>query len=510
MEIAITLDHRAGKPLHSQIYEELRGAILTGRLKSGERVASTRSLARSLRVSRTTVTQSYERLISEGYLRTAVGSGTSVCAQLPEDLTQSPVPKAPPAGGAKRSAEPPLSAFGKEVAAIVREPRDPSLLINFKYCHPAVDHFPVNVWRRLLLRQYRAADARRLDYADDGRGFAPLREAIARYLGRSRAIRCDADQVIIVNGSQQALSLTAQLLLDRGDAVAMEDPGYLGARHAFLAQGARILPIPVDDAGMEVERLAALSPGSRRTRPRLVYVTPSHQFPTGGILSLPRRLELLAWAETNGAWIVEDDYDSEFRYDSRPMPCLQGLAGNDSVIYIGTFSKILFPALRIGYLVAPRPLVEVFERAKWLADRHSPTIEQWALADFIAEGHLESHLRRMRVLYDRRRQALVRALQYHFGDRATIVGENSGMHLMVRFRLGIRDEQLLCLAAAAGVGLNSARIYHLGQARAGEFVLGYAALSERKIQEGIRRLGRIAAEHEDGSPAERSSGIQMM
>ncbi|MDX2034547.1 MAG: PLP-dependent aminotransferase family protein [Blastocatellia bacterium] len=506
MDIAITLDHGAAQPLHAQIYEELRGAILTGRLKAGERVASTRALARSLRVSRTTVTQSYERLISEGYLWTAVGSGTSVCRQLPEELSR-PAPTTIPSGGRPtRKAAPSLSALGRELAAIVREPKDSALQINFKYCHPAVDHFPMQLWRRLLLRQYRGDDARLLDYADDGRGFAPLREAIARYLGRSRAVRCDADQVIIVNGSQQGLSLTAQVLLDRGDAVGMENPGYLGARHAFLAQGARIHPLPVDEAGLQVERLAAFSSGSRRAALKLVYVTPSHQFPTGAILSLPRRLELLAWAESNGAWIVEDDYDSEFRYDSRPMPCLQGLAENDSVIYIGTFSKILFPSLRIGYLVVPRPLVEVYEQAKWLSDRHTPTIEQWALADFIGEGHLESHLRRMRVLYDQRRQALVRALQRHFGDRVTILGENSGMHLMIRLCMKIRDEQFLQFAAAAGVGINSARLYQLDgtldeareNAGRGEFVLGYAALSERKIQEGIRRLSLILAEHETG------------
>ncbi len=364
------------------------------------------------------------------------------------------------------------------------------------------------LWRRLLLRQYRTAGAQMLDYAEDGRGYGPLREAIARYLGRSRAVRCDAEQVLIVNGSQQALSLTAQLLLDRGDAVAMEDPGYQGARHAFLAQGARIRPIPVDGAGLRVDRLA----GPAGAGSKLVYVTPSHQFPTGAILPLARRLELLAWAENSGAWIIEDDYDSEFRYDSRPVPCLQGLAGSESVIYVGTFSKILFPSLRIGYLVVPRALARAFERAKWLGDRHTPLVEQWALADFITEGHLESHLRRMRVLYDRRRQTLARALQQQLGDRVTILGENSGMHLMIRVQTGLRDDEVVRCAAAAGVGLTDARIYYAGapgRARAGEFVLGYAPLSERKIQEGVRRLARILLESAADPSGPRRRRFQM-
>ncbi|MGH9842073.1 MAG: PLP-dependent aminotransferase family protein [Blastocatellia bacterium] len=483
MEFAITLDQQAPLPLHRQLYDELRQSILKGRLTAGDRVPSTRSLARSLGVSRATVTQSYEQLISEGYLQTAVGSGTSVSAQLPDELIEAaPVRAARPAMAAKR-ANIRLSDYGARLREIIREPEEPNEVISFRYCRPAVDQFPVEQWRRLLLRHYRGRDAKMLDYADDGRGYGPLREAIASYLARSRAVRCSPDQVIIVNGSQQALHLTAQVLLDRGDRVAVEEPGYLGARHAFLMHGARLHPTPVDQSGVVVDSLPA-------GPTKLAYVTPSHQFPTGAVLSLQRRLELLAWAENRGALIVEDDYDSEFRYGGRPIPALQGLDQNDAVIYVGTFSKVLFPSLRIGYLVVPHSLSDVFERAKWLADRHTPTPEQQALADFIREGHLERHLRRMRMLYDNRRQALVRALTAQFGARVTILGENSGMHLMIKLQTNLANSEVLRRAAEAGVGLNDARIYYLGQGGAGEFVLGYGALSERKIQEGIKRLAK--------------------
>jgi len=260
----------------------------------------------------------------------------------------------------------------------------------------------------------------------------------------------------------------------------------LGARHAFLSHGARLHPVAVDEAGIRLETLPA-------RQARLLYVTPSHQFPTGAVLSLPRRLELLVWAEKTGTLILEDDYDSEFRYCGRPIPSLQGLAQRESVLYAGTFSKVLFPSLRIGYLVVPRALADAFERAKWLMDRHTPTLEQGALTDFINEGHLERHLRRMRTLYDRRRQKLVTALHAQFGARVSIMGENSGMHLMIQLRSPWSNEEVVRRAAGAGVGLLNARMYYVGQGGRGEFVLGYAMLTERRIQEGVRRLAKALA-----------------
>jgi len=497
MDLAITLDQRSTTSLHKQLYDELRKAILAGRLKPGERVPSTRTLSQSLGVSRTTVTQSYEQLLSEGYLRATTGSGTFVGCQLPDELLKTkPVETSRPATrrqDARRQIE--LSHYGASITDLVPfEPPEPETPINFKTGRPALDEFPLQQWRRLILKHYRANDLSLLDYADGSQGYEPLREAIAGYLRHARAVICDADQVVIVNGAQQALDLTAKLLIDRGDPVAIEDPGYLGARRAFLAQGAELLPLPVDESGIIVDTLTSKTFLKSKGKLKLVYVTPSRQFPTGVTLTLPRRLDLLAWAEKTGVMIIEDDYDSEFRYGSRPIPALQGLAGNDSVIYAGTFSKVLFPGLRVGYLVTPPSLTRVFARAKWLADRQTPMIEQRVLTDFINEGHWERHLRRMRTLYDKRRQALVRALETHFGDRVTILGGNAGMHLMIRLRGKLGDDEVTRRARLAGVGLVSASLYYLGENRPNnmdEFVLGYSGLSERRIQEGVRRLAKI-------------------
>ena len=392
-----------------------------------------------------------------------------------------------------------LSRYGSSIAdSNPFEPPEPEAPINFRTGCPALDEFPLRQWRRLMIKHYRAKDDSMLDvkdcvtldYAPDSQGYGPLREAIAGYLRHARAVKCDADQVVIVNGAQQAVDLIAKLLIDQGDQVAIENPGYLGARRVFLAHGAELLPAPVDESGIVVDALTSKSKGGLK----LVYVTPSHQFPTGVTLTLARRLDLLCWAEKTGAMIVEDDYDSEFRFGSRPIPSLQGLANGDSVIYVGTFSKVLFPSLRIGYLVAAPSLARVFARAKWLADRQSPAVEQRVLADFINEGHLERHLRRMRTLYGARRQTLVRAFETFFGDRVKILGGNAGMHLMIRLLSGLDDDEIERRARASGVGLVSARPYYLGGERPnnmGEFVLGYAGLSERRIREGVRRLAKI-------------------
>lgn len=497
MEFAITLDNKSGHPLNRQLYEELRRAILSCRLKPGEKVPSTRRLAESLGVSRATVTQSYEQLISEGYLQAAIGSGTTVCAQLPDELLLTAplngVTSRPKASHRIGASEPlvNLSRYGKSLDdSQPLEAPEPARLINFKTGRPALEEFPMGHWRRLLLRHCRSDRVEMLDYASSLRGEPELRAAIANYVSRSRAVRCNADQIIIINGSQQAIDLITKVLIDPADTVAVENPGYLGARRAFLAQGAELLPIPVDEQGIVVEKLASKLKAKSNKPVKLVYVTPSHQFPSGAVLPLARRLEMIKWAESTGAMIIEDDYDSEFRYGSRPIPALQGLAETDNVIYVGTFSKVLFPALRIGYLIVPESLARVFARARWIADRQTPTLEQRALADFIVEGHLERHLRRMRTLYDQRRQALVCAIEQHFGDAAQVLGENAGMHLMMRLHTDLNDEEVVSLAADAGVGLVSAKIYYLGESPSNEFVLGYAGLSERKIREGIRRLAK--------------------
>lgn len=477
MYLATPLDPSDRVPLYQQLYEQLRQAILSGRLKPGHRLPSSRELAKTLAIGRLTVIESFDRLLSEGYFEARRGSGTYVSTALNPALLNSD-PDRPPA--------PPghLSAFGTGLAAsapLWQEPRH--LPISFAYGRPAIDAFPLTVWRRLLTSQSEQHPAL-LDYTTDVMGYRPLREAIVDYLALSRAIRCSADQILIVNGSQHGLDLIARMLLNPGDRVAVEDPGYLGARTTLMLHGATIVPIPVDDRGLQTESLPTASDDPIR----LIYVTPSHQFPTGAALSLPRRLELLDWAERHKAIIIEDDYDSEFRFDQRPIPALRGLDRHGVTLYLGTFSKVMFPSLRIGYLVLPAGWAEAFAKAKWLSDRQSPLLEQAALAAFVREGHLERHVRRTVALYGERRQVMIAALTEHFGETLTVVGENAGMHVVVRLRTGLSDEAVISRATASGVGLASTQPYYVTRAPGGEFILSYAALEPATIREGIRRL----------------------
>lgn len=482
MEFTLLLDPQSPVPYYQQIYAALRQKILTGQLAPRQRLPSTRALAQSLGVSRATATQSYDQLLSEGYLQTVVGSGTYVGDQLPEALLHAPGTEPVPSESPSSLM---LSAYGQRLAEVAAGPGpEPNTPISFRYGRPALDQVPLGIWRQLLSRHCRRADW--LDYATDPMGYEPLRQAIATYLTQARAVQCHPNQILITNGTQQALSLATQLLVSLGDTVALEEPSYLSARRIFASQGAKLHPILVDGEGMDVDTLARL------TDPiRLVYVTPSHQFPTGAVLSLPRRLALLAWAQRQGALILEDDYDSEYRYGGRPIPALQGLGSGQSVLYLGTFSKVLFPSLRIGYMVLPLALVPIFSRAKWLADRQVPTLEQAVLADFIAEGHLERHIRRMRSLYDQRRQAMVTALQTYFGARATILGENAGLHMMVRFQTTIPDAELIVRAEQVGVGLISAAPQYLGDSPGHEFIFSYTELDEGAIATGMKKLASI-------------------
>jgi GntR family transcriptional regulator / MocR family aminotransferase len=482
MELTLHLDHNSTTPLHRQVYAELRQAILSGRLSPGQRVPSTRSLSRTLAISRTTVTQSYEQLLSEGYLETRAGSGTFVCRQLPDRLLQAVAidPFDP--------AQPNLLKLSRYAQALDETPlvlqTFPTAEISFRYGRPALQHFPIVLWRKLLSRHC-SADAEWLDYSLDPQGDMGLRMAIAQHLGQARAVQCDPSQIVIINGTQQALDLILRILVEPGETIALEDPGYLSARKVFQSHAVNLLPIPVDESGLIAEHLI-----NSRLPVRLLYVTPSHQFPTGATLSLSRRLALLQWAQQTGAMIIEDDYDSEYRYGDRPIPALQGLDSNDSVIYIGTFSKVLFPSLRIGYLVLPPQLVPFIAKAKWLNDRQLPMLEQKVLADFIQGGHLESHIRKMRSHYDRLRQSLVKALQDYFGTRVTILGEKAGMHVMVRFLLDIESAEIMARSLQVGVGIVPAAPCYLAGGGDREFILGYGELTESAIVESVDRLAQ--------------------
>jgi GntR family transcriptional regulator/MocR family aminotransferase len=366
------------------------------------------------------------------------------------------------------------------------------LRYDFRYGLPAVEHFPHETWRRLLARRARAISLRTLWYGP-AVGFAPLREAIAAHLRAARGVVATADQVVVVSGSQQALDLTARLLIDEGDRVVVEEPSYESARQIFLAAGARLLPCAVDEAGLDVTLLPP--------RVRLAYVTPSHQFPTGAVLSLARRLELLRWAEKTGAHVLEDDYDSEFHYEGRPLAAVQGLDRSGRVLYVGTFSKVLFPSLRIGYLVVPLALVPALAAVRWLADCHSPNFEQEVLADFMAEGHFERHLRRSRARNAGLRTALLEAFHEAFGDQVEITGANAGIHMVAWLR-GVPASDFVDLrsrAAKRGVGVYSVEPYYMRPPRETGLLVGYGSLNEREIRAGVRVLCEVVRDFRRGA-----------
>ena len=477
-------------PLARRIYEGLRHAIHEGRLGPGERLPSTRRLAADLGVSRTTVIDAFEQLLAEGYVTGKRGSGTYVAAELPERSLRA-LGAEPGAEAAEPLSVPPtrFSAYGERLRQIpqLRPRQRTGLLFDFAYGAPAMDDFPHETWMRLFQRVVRAVPHEAFLYGEP-EGDDRLRAEIAGYLARARAVRCRPEQVLIVNGSQQALDLAARVLVEPGDPVVIENPHYQGARNAFLSAGARLVPSDVDDAGLVPARFSKDAHAAR-----LAYVTPSHQFPTGVTMSLARRLELLRWAEERGAHLLEDDYDSEFRYEGRPIESLQGLDRTGRVIYVGTFSKVLYPALRVGYMVLPEELIEPFVKAKWLADRQTPALEQKALAEFLAGGHFERHLRRSRTRNSARRAALLDALERHFGDRVTVQGENAGIHLVVWFRErpGEPFDAAIERAAAAGISVHSVAPYYLGDPPGDGLLIGFSNMTPETIERGIAELARL-------------------
>ena len=476
VQLAIPLSAE-GEPLFRQVYLEVRRAILSGALRSGERLPSTRDLAEQLGISRSVVVMAYEHLLAEGFLTGRRGSGTYVSDGLAENIE----PRT------RRVARLRLSRYGNTVAAsmpTVDTPRGRSVAprYNFIYGRSDLETFPFAMWRRMLLRQAREGSTRQFDYGS-ALGNAELRAAISAHLRRSRSVVCEPSELIVVNGSQQALDLVIRVLVDPGDSVAIEDPHYDGIREALRAAGARLQPVPVDSEGLDPNLL----PDDART----VFVTPSHQFPTGAILSLDRRLALLKWARRCNAVIVEDDYDGEFHYDGRPLESLQGLDREGRIVYIGTFSRTVFASLRIGYLIAPASLIPALTAAKWLSDLHSASLEQQILAQFIEGGMYERHLRRLRRRNTARRAALLEAVQKYLGDRVEMTGEGAGAHVVLWPRKHVSEEAVTAAAAKQGVGIYGiAHCFWRRPSRPG-FLLGYARMKEREIREGIRLLAEL-------------------
>lgn len=480
---AFSLDPDAPESLHRQLYEELRRAILSGRLAPGSRLPASREFANVSHISRNTVLSAYSQLLAEGYIESRAGSGTFVARAIPETMVPESPGSAAGDGAAPAPAARSLSARGRRIAdaPILRHPLR-TVANAFRPGLPALDHFPMDIWRRLSDRRMRRASVRLLTY-DDPQGHLPLREAIAAHLAAGRGARCGPENVIVVNGSQHGVDLAARVLLDRGDRVWFEDPGYFAARAAFQAHAAVPVPVPVDGDGMVVSAGIERAPGAR-----LVYCTPSHQNPLGVTMTLGRRVALTQWAERTGAWILEDDNASEYRFRGRPLAALQGIDPSGRVIYVGTFSKVMFSSLRIGYVVAPTDLVPAFVAARVLTDRQSPGLAQAVLADFMNEGHFARHVRRMRMLYADRLAALLRAVREHAADVLSVDEGEGGMSRVAWLPAGVDDVEAGTEVARAGIQCLPLSEYAMTPREPGGLILGFTGIDEAEIASGIQRV----------------------
>ena len=477
----IAVDRGASKALHRQIYDAYRAAIIEGRLHPGQRIPSSRGLAAERGVSRFPVLNAYAQLLAEGYLESRVGAGTVVSTALPEQLTS-----CAPAGvrfATSRSGTRPV--VGRSFLPS-SESSAPWLLGwgAFGVGQVAVDQCPLQILSSLVARQCRSLDLRSFHYGDP-MGSRTLRETLATYLRTARSVHCEAEQVMITSGSQQALEISARVLLDSKSSVWIEEPSYRLAREVFALTGCHLVPVSVDEEGLDVAAGIKLCRNARA-----VFVTPSHQFPLGVTLSASRRFQLLDWAQHAGAWIVEDDYDAEYRYESLPIASLQGLDANARVIYIGTFSKVLFPSLRLGYVVIPSDLVDHFRAIRRAMDLGPATFNQEVLADFIAEGHFARHIRRMRVLYAERRRVLVESIGRELGSTVEVLGDAAGMHLSLRLLNHSHDTEIATRAARQNLRIWPLSTSYLGEARPG-FILGFGSVGVEEIPAAVRKIRKL-------------------
>ena len=482
------LDRRRG--LSRALYEEIRARIADGTYAPGVPLPSSRAMAAERGLSRGTVTLVYEQLAADGFIDTRPGATSRVAAGASAALHRTAGRRKQRSDAGRPAGR--LSAVGRRIAAMhIRDagPTAPAE-IDFVYGPLAGGDFPTQTWLKAL-RTVERQRVHRLEY-EDPRGNLGLRRALQTHLSRTKGVACSADQLMIVSGSQQALDLCAKLLVDPGDGVVVENPGYRMAHHAFEACGAKLLGVDVDDHGLQTDALAALGPAC------VAYVTPTHQFRLGSFLTVARRRALLAWAAARHAWIIEDDYDSEYRYSVRPEETLLSLDHRGCVIHVGTFSKTLSPQLRLGYMVLPPSLVEIFVAAKRVVDRHAATAAQRALALLLEDGSYDRHVRRMRRLQQARQRALTDALEWHMGDRVRIQGAASGLHLLAWIPgLPASAESALVQAARE----RGVRVYPVGPLylptcarsrptipRPAGLVMGYALLSTEAIEGGVRRL----------------------
>ncbi|MDQ3063815.1 MAG: PLP-dependent aminotransferase family protein [Acidobacteriota bacterium] len=483
----IMLDEKSEIPLYRQIYETIRRSILSGDFHSGRQLPASRLLAKQLVVSRMTVINAYDQLLAEGYLESKAGAGTYVAEHLPENFLQTPrvEPRKNETETSPRILK--LSKYGKNVLkesrAVLRNSQA-TPIVPFQHGLAAIDEFPFDIWTKLASKCYYALRRDEFGYGEPA-GFYPLREAIAAHLKSARAVNCTPEQIIITNGAQHAFDLISRILLEPKTEVWFENPGYFGAKQVFQSFEAKLVPVPVDKDGFD---LAAALKQSRNAR--LVYVTPSHQFPLGVTMCLPRRLKLLEWAKKAEAWIIEDDYDSEFRYEGRPLASLQGLDRDGRVLYIGTFSKTIFSALRLGCLVVPKDLIEIFTAVRALGGLHSPLIDQATLAGFINEGHFARHIRRMRRLYEERQEILIAEVKKHLAGKLEVKKLVSGMHVIGWLNDDVEDLVVAKKAAEFGVTVAAVSSHSLTKKERGGLILGYTAINEKQIKKGVKQLAK--------------------
>ncbi len=484
----IGVDRRGRTPLHSQIYDAYRASILSGKLTAGQQVPSTRALCAELGISRIPVLEAYSQLLAEGYFETQAGAGTFVSCSLPDEIPGELGNSRPADGGSR--------ILSRRAASAVWRARGPWVHNSgaFSVGQLAFDHFPFRVWSRLVARHARKVSSNSMNYSDS-LGYLEFRAAIAHYLRTARGVHCDSHQIMVISGSQQALDLCAHVLTDPGDSVWIEEPGYEPLRRILAMADCRPVPVRVDEEGLVVA--AGLK---RAPQARAVYVTPSHQFPLGAVMTASRRLQLLDWAHKANAWIIEDDYDSEYRYESMPIPSLQGLDRGSRVIYIGTFSKTLFPSLRLGYMVIPSDLVDRFAAVRRARDICAPHFFQAALTEFIEQGHYARHIRKTRLLYKERRSTLVEALRRAFDSRLQILGANAGMHLVVTLPPGLDDDiQISLRAAESKLWLWPLSTTYAGKSVRQGFILGFGSTSLAGITKGVSRLRDLLVQDDNWS-----------
>lgn len=479
---SIDIDRASSRTISAQLALALRNLILTGSLKAGERLPASRTLANDLGIARTTVIETFEQLASEGLIESRVGAGTFISQALNAERPIAPErPDRPDYVARGRVARSMATAARRFVPRLPHAPRA------FTTAMPAFDAFPLAQWSRLAAKHWRGPRHTALGYGDP-QGYRPLRQAIASHLRANRGIACSWEQVFIVAGAQQAFQLIGSTLIDPGDVVWFENPGAIGARNSLIFSGAELVPVPVDDSGMVVEKGLTASPQFR-----LAFVTPAHQQPLGAKMSLERRFALLQAAEAARAWIIEDDYDGEFCFAGRPLPTLKGIDATGRVIYVGTFSKSLFPALRLGFFLAPPSLVETFETALAACLPGAPTSSQAVVSDFIDEGLFATHIRRMRKLYTERHEVLVEAARARLSEWLDVVPTNAGLHTVAFLRAGLIGAEVAAAAAERGLTVVPISRFCIEPIAAEGLVLGFSGIAPAQIKAGIATLGEILA-----------------